>query len=155
METKQKDINIQTCSPSDPDGKQLLDELSSQLFEITGNDGRHSFAEDDVQLPGSVFLIARIDGEPVGCGAIRPISDEICEIKRMYARHNSKGIGARLLLGLEIFAIDYGYKKIWLETRKVNQRAVKFYLNHGYVVQENYGRYQGHDEAICFEKHIN
>ena len=149
------DINIHTCSPSDFDGKQLLDELSSQLFEITGNDGRHSFAEDDVHLPGSIFLIAKINGEPVGCGGIRPISGEVCEIKRMYARYSGRGIGARLLQSLEIFAIEYGYKKIWLETRKINQRAVKFYLNHGYVVQENFGKYYGNDEAICFEKHIN
>ena len=148
-------INIRPCSPSDPDGKQLLDELSSQLFEITGNDGCHSFAEDDVHLPGSIFLIAFMDNEPVGCGGIRPISDEICEIKRMYARYSGRGIGARVLRGLEIFAIDYGYKKIWLETRKVNQHAVRFYLNQGYVVRENYGKYQECKEAICFEKQIN
>ena len=148
-------VTIKNCSPSDPDGKQLLDELSSQLFEITGNDGRHSFAEDDVLLPGSIFKIAHMGDEPVGCGAIRPISDEICEIKRMYARYAGKGIGARILQALEVFANDYGYKEIWLETRKVNQGAVNFYLNHGYVVRENYGKYQGRDEAICFEKHIN
>ena len=150
-----KAIQIESCFPTDERAKQLLDELSSQLFEITGNDGRHSFAEDDVHLPGSIFVIATIDDEAVGCGGIRPITDEVCEVKRMYARYSGKGIGARLLLALEDFSIDYGYKQIWLETRKVNKHAVSFYLNQGYVVRENYGKYQGRDEAICFEKNIN
>lgn len=149
------DIQIKPCLPTDKTAKILLEELSRQLYEITGNDGRHSFAENDVLLPGSVFILAELDGEPVGCGAVRPISGEICEIKRMYARYAGKGIGAQVLQALEIFAIDYGYKEIWLETRKVNQKAVRFYLNNGYVVRENYGKYQGREEAICFGKHIN
>ena len=145
-------IVVKPCTPMDDFAIPLLNELSQQLFEITGNDGRQSFAEDDVLMPGSIFLVAEMDGHPVGCGAVRPVSTKVCEIKRMYARFPGMGIGAKILDALERFALDFGYEEIWLETRKVNQRAVNFYLTHGYTIRENYGKYIGREEAVCFQK---
>ena len=34
------------------------------------------------------------------------------------------------------------------------EEAVRFYLTHGYRVCENYGKYKGREEAICFEKEV-
>jgi ribosomal protein S18 acetylase RimI-like enzyme len=147
-------ISVQPCSPADKKAQSMSDELSQHLFEITGNDGRHSFAEDDVLVPGSLFLVAEMDGEPVGCGGLRPITEDVCEIKRMYAKTPGMGIGAKLLDALEEFALQYGYRQIWLETRKVNLQAVNFYLRRGYKIREKYGKYVGREEAVCFEKSI-
>jgi ribosomal protein S18 acetylase RimI-like enzyme len=62
------------------------------------------------------------------------------------------GIGKDILSFLEEQARKLGYKKLWLETRLVNEQAVSFYINNGYLKIENYGRYVGRPEAICFEK---
>jgi ribosomal protein S18 acetylase RimI-like enzyme len=59
-------------------------------------------------------------------------------------------VGAAVLAHLEAQAA--GYQALWLETRKVNSRAVAFYLKHGYVITPNYGKYVGRDEAVCFSK---
>ena len=48
----------------------------------------------------------------------------------------------------------FGYKAVWLETRRVNESAVRFYLEQGYQVRPNYGNYIGRSEAICFEKNF-
>jgi ribosomal protein S18 acetylase RimI-like enzyme len=45
-----------------------------------------------------------------------------------------------------------GYETLRLSTRLVNQTAVSFYERNGYRRIPNYGRYQGRDEAVCFEK---
>lgn len=145
---------IRKCSPGDEEVKPLLSALSDELFRITGNDGRASFAEDDMQVERSVFLVAVADGESVGCGGLRPLTDGVCEIKRMYARYQGQGIGSEILCRLEKYAQEYGYKEIWLETRKVNENAVKFYLRQGYRVRANYGKYVGRSEAVCFEKTV-
>ncbi len=145
---------IRECSPTDEDAKPLLAALSEELSRITGNDGRASFSDDDMQAARSAFLIALANDEPVGCGGLRPITDEVCEIKRMYAKYRGRGIGREILQRLESRAQDFGYKVIWLETRKVNENAVKFYLQQGYRVRSNYGKYIGRSEAICFEKVI-
>ena len=147
-------LTIRECSPADEDVKPLLVALSHELTQITGNDGRASFSDTDVQEVRSVFLVAVANGEPVGCGGLRLLTEDICEVKRMYAKHRGLGIGREILNSLERYAQDFGYEAIWLETRKVNENAVKFYLQQGYHVRSNYGKYIGRSEAICFEKRI-
>jgi N-acetylglutamate synthase-like GNAT family acetyltransferase len=143
---------IRECSPDDEEVKPLLSALSDELFRITGNDGRASFSEDEMHMERSVFLIAMANGEAVGCGGLRSVTDEVCEIKRMYAKYRGQGIGSTILHRLEGHARQYGYKEIWLETRKINQDAVQFYLQQGYQLRSNYGKYVGRSEAICFKK---
>jgi GNAT superfamily N-acetyltransferase len=93
-----------------------------------------------------------MEREAVGCGCIRPLSDGVCELKRMYSKYRDRGIGSRLLLALEERARRLGYGAIWLETRTVNERAVAFYTRSGYRVRANFGRCVGRDDAVCFEK---
>ena len=95
------------------------------------------------------------DGSPLGCGAIRPLGDGVCEIKRMFALPGSKGVGHAVLEALERRAIEAGFVEAWLETRRVNDHAVRFYLGHAYRLIESYGKYRGRDECICLGKRLN
>ena len=132
----------------------LIAELSTELRNITGNSGQGSFENSDMDNPRSVFVIARENEAAVGCGAFRELSSDTAEIKRMYARKKSSGIGIRILAYLEDRAKEFGYKKVVLETRRCNTKAVNFYLNNEYNVISNYGRYENVPEAICFEKEL-
>ncbi|AKJ30956.1 GNAT family N-acetyltransferase [Caldimonas brevitalea] len=149
-------IELVDSTPHHPDALSLLDELSAELRAITGSDGTARFRTGDLDHPRSVFLLARQDGRAVGCGALRPLEaagdPHVAEIKRMYARERGRGIGAAVLAALEARAHSFGYREIWLETRKVNLKAVGFYQRLGYRVRENYGPYVGRTEAVCFEK---
>lgn len=138
-----------------PDAQLLMQRLSATLLSITGDSGGRSFKPEDILQPASCFAIARDpDGTAVGCGAFRPLSAQIAELKRMYAVTSSRGTGSALLFFLESEARGCGYQQIWLETRRVNQRAVSFYLRHGYLPIENYGRYLGNPAAVCFGKRL-
>lgn len=147
-------LAIQECSPTDAEVQSLLQALSNELFRMTGNDGTASFSEDDIRVDRSVFVVATANGEAVGCGGLRPLTDEVCEVKRMYAKYPGQGIGSAILHTLEDYARKFDYKVIWLETRKINEKAVKFYLGQGYRQRNNYGKYIGRREAICFEKDL-
>jgi ribosomal protein S18 acetylase RimI-like enzyme len=70
----------------------------------------------------------------------------------MYARPGTRGVGTAILHHLENQALRAGYAEIWLETRRVNTRAVSFYVRHGYRQVPNFGRYVGRPEAICLGK---
>lgn len=133
--------------------KPLIDGLSNTLKSITGSDGRNSFSDWEPN-PRAVFVVALLGDEPVGCGALRPVNPETAEVKRMYAKYPGKGIGTEILTYLEEFAIQVGYKKIWLETRIVNQTACRFYSKSGYSQIPNYGQYTDRKECICFEKSL-
>ncbi len=146
-------MQIAACDPDSADGRVLLEELSATLAGITGSSGKASFSNDDARVPRSLFAVARAaDGALLGCGALRPLDGDVGEVKRMFARPGTQGVGSALLAYLEREAAGFGYRALWLETRRVNTRAVGFYLKHGYAEIPNYGKYIGRPEAICLGK---
>ncbi|RII35745.1 GNAT family N-acetyltransferase [Clostridium chromiireducens] len=148
-------MKIISKNPNGPDALSLMDELSNELEYITGNSGKSSFNLNDVCVPRSLFVVAYDENEePVGCGAIRPINENIAEVKRMYAKTRGLGVGTEILHHLEIQAKELGYSALWLETRLINKQAVLFYEKNGYHRIANYGKYIDNFEAICFEKNI-
>lgn len=148
-------LKLLTVDLEHAEARVLLDELSATLQAITGDSGRSSFAADDVRGPRSRFVVARDGaGVPVGCGALRPLQDGVAELKRMYARPGTQGVGASVLAHLESSARELGYRTVWLETRAANTRAVSFYERHGYRRIDNFGRYVGNAAAVCFGKEL-
>ncbi len=146
-------IMVGAENPASSDAQSLMNELSATLALITGDSGKASFDVADVQGERACFVIARDRmGIAVGCGAFRPLQDGVAEIKRMYARPSHAGVGRAVLAFLENEARSLGHRELWLETRLVNARAVRFYEKHGYRRRENFGKYVGNAEAVCFEK---
>ncbi|NHZ44077.1 GNAT family N-acetyltransferase [Massilia aquatica] len=148
-------IAISACDPDSFDARVLIEELSAALAAITGDSGKASFAADDARTARALFVVARGEaGQLLGCAALRALEGnaDVGEIKRMFARPGTKSAGAALLAHLERAAREFGYRALWLETRKVNTRAVAFYERHGYRTIPNYGKYVGREEAVCLGK---
>ena len=139
--------------PDSVDARLLIEALSNALTKITGSSGVSSFNAKDVREDRSRFVVARtVAGMPVGCGAFRPISAAVGEVKRMYAAPGTSGVGSAVLKHLEDEARSIGYSELWLETRRVNERALSFYHRKGYVYIPNFGKYAGNPEAVCLGK---
>lgn len=146
-------ITVEKSDPHSPDSHCLTEKLSAELATITGDSGKSNFTSDSMNEDRSLWVLARnIKGEAIGCGAIRPLTGNIAELKRMFSDRSSPGIGHALLTFLETAAKSMGYTELWLETRLVNHKAVHFYKENGYVRIENYGPYIGREEAVCFSK---
>jgi GNAT superfamily N-acetyltransferase len=148
-------IAVAAESPATADAAALMKELSATLALITGDSGEASFDVADVQGAAACFAVARDRmGIAVGCGAFRPLQDGVAEIKRMLARPGHVGVGHAVLAFLEDEARRLGYRELWLETRLINFRAVRFYEKNGYKKRENYGNYFHNSQAVCFEKQL-
>ncbi len=146
-------ITVEKSDPFSPDSCSLIEKLSAELAAITGDSGKSNFTIDSMDGDRSLWVLARNEkGDATGCGAIRPLTENIAELKRMFSDRSAPGVGKALLNFLETSAKNMGYTEIWLETRHVNHQAVNFYKNNGYVLIENYGPYIGRDEAVCFSK---
>lgn len=84
---------------------------------------RWAFDQELAELPGAYappdgrLLMAVEDGENVGCVALRPSGDRLCELTRLYVRpaHRKKGIGRRLAETIIEEARSIGYEKLRLE----------------------------------------
>jgi putative acetyltransferase len=101
--------------------EQLLREYASSLgFPLAFQDFDRELAE----LPGAyapprgALLVARIDGEAVGCVALRPLDVETGEMKRLYVRPGHRGLGLGRLLATAIVdeARRRGYRRLRLDT---------------------------------------
>ena len=147
-------VNVRKVSIMSSDAAQLIQELSEELKRITGSSGRSSFQLNAMENQRAAFFIAYIDDEAVGCGAIQEYTSDIAEIKRMYSRKSGSGIGKAIIVALENEAKRLKYNSIILETRKMNRTAVSFYMNNKYKVCDNYEKYIGRNETICFFKKI-
>ena len=148
-------LKLELADPDSLEARALIAELSAALGAITGNSGASTFNADDVRGPRAAYVLARgADGTALGCGALRPLTAQVAELKRMFARPGSAA-GAALLAMLEQRAVALGYREVWLETRHVNTRAVGFYQRHGYQRIDNYGGYIGRAECACLGKMLD
>lgn len=84
--------------------------------------------------PRGVIYIATVDGEDVGIGALRPLSDDRCEMKRVFVRDGARGagIGKRIIDLLIARATDIGYASIVLDTLPKLETARGIYRSLGF-----------------------
>ena len=85
-------------------------------------------------LPYGRFYLARIDGEIIGCIAMRRLNDKECELKRLYVRPpwRRQGIAARLVERILSDARSVGYERILLDTLPGLTVAISMYRGMGF-----------------------
>ncbi len=111
-----------------------LHELDAR-FE-TGFDAARSVSADphEFQPPQGVFLLAWLDGVPIGCGGLKTAGDRTGEIKRMWVAPEVRGLGVaqRLLDALEGRAHAFALERVRLDTSRTLVEARALYARNGY-----------------------
>jgi ribosomal protein S18 acetylase RimI-like enzyme len=93
--------------------------------------------------PEGQTLLARRDGEVVGCGAYRRRSDDYCEMKRLFVpdRFRGLGLGRTLSAALIAAAKEDGFKLMRLDTAAQMREAVALYEGIGFRRCAPYNEY--------------
>ena len=137
-----------------PDAGMLLSELNDTLVGILGHNGTAHVSLSDFSGEKAFFLVGYDDGTPVCCAGVRRMDSATGEVKRVYARKNHKGIGAKLMEAVEEQARSVGYERLVLECREGNGHAIEFYKKVGYTVCDKYPPYWDEADAVCLEKSL-
>jgi GNAT superfamily N-acetyltransferase len=88
--------------------------------------------------PGGALLVALLDGQPAGCGALRPLRDvdypNACEMKRLYVPRAFRrfGLGRLLAQRLIDLARQAGYSTLLLDTLDDMEAARSLYTSLGF-----------------------
>jgi GNAT superfamily N-acetyltransferase len=105
-------------------------------FESGFDPGRSISADaDELMEPAGLLLLARLRGEPIGCGALKLHGRRPAEIKRMWVSPTARGLGVgrRILVALEQHARQRGVVRVRLETNKTLHEAMSLYHAAGYA----------------------
>jgi ribosomal protein S18 acetylase RimI-like enzyme len=88
-----------------------------------------------VYLDGGDFIVGIHASAIVAMGALRRVTGELGEIKRVGVEpgYQGRGIGRALLAIMEARAAELGFNTISLDTTEKQPIAQRFYRNHGYV----------------------
>ena len=88
--------------------------------------------------PEGRVLLADRDREIVGCIALRKVTTEICEMKRLYVRPSSRGdhLGHDLVRHLIEDARTMGYREMRLDVQEKSISARKLYASFGFSAAE-------------------
>src|SRR5436190_4437125 len=143
---------VRTTSENE-DFRSLVNGLDRELAIRDGDD--HAFYSQFNKLDSIKHaVVAYLDKEAVGCGAIRPFDDDSVEVKRMFVppEHRGSGIAKEILKALESWAVELSFKRCILETGLKQPEAIALYTKSGYNSIPNYGQYQGMYNSVCFEK---
>ena len=144
----------------DPTARALERALNEEISARYGSDTPEE-PHDAAQFsaPTGAFVVAWLevaggDEVAVGCGGLRRIDDDRCELKRMYVTPEARGRGiARMVLEhLEDEAATLGYSAMWLETGMEQPEAIALYESSGYERAENFGRYKDEPKVRSFAK---
>lgn len=147
-----------TCTRTDASNQHfqlLVTELDADLAIRDGAD--HTFYAQFNSIEAIQYAIVAYDNEvPIGCGAIKPYTENCMEVKRMYvvANKRGQGIAATILQALETWAIESGCKTCILETGQKQPEAIALYTKANYKIIPNYGQYAMVENSICFEKKL-
>jgi DNA-binding MarR family transcriptional regulator len=132
-------VTVKPVDPTHADARRCIEAYFAELDRRseTGFDPGAGISAEPHELrpPAGVLLLAYLDEEPVGCGALKNHEDAPSEIKRMWVADavRGMGIGRRLLGELEARALAGGADTVRLETNRSLTEAIRMYRKAGYA----------------------
>jgi putative acetyltransferase len=129
--------------------KRVIIAVCNEIWQLPEEVIRHYDAMsdlDDVQSHyfdnKGTFLVLIDEERVVGSGAIRRLSDDICELKRMWflKDYRGRGLGTKMAQMLLDFARITDYKKVRLDTidEQKQAQALELYQRLGFYFIDRY-----------------
>ena len=151
-------VEIAAEAPDSADARRCLSEYFRELgarFEGGFHHEKEGLADAaEIAPPAGVFVLARLDGQAVGCGGLKCIDEATGEIKRVWTAPKARGVGIarRMLRTLEAAARDMGFNRLRLDTNRALKEAHALYRKEGFreIARFNDNPYADH----WFEKRL-
>ncbi|MGN9777816.1 GNAT family N-acetyltransferase [Micromonospora sp. H33] len=150
-----QNLEIHAARFDAPESQALIRAALADLGQRYGGTGDDTPVDaTEFEPPAGTFVVALLDGRPVGCGGWRSHGEEgdTAELKRMYVAPEARGRGVAraVLAAVERSAREQGRKRIVLECGDKQPEAIALYTSSGYERIPNFGFYKDAPGCISF-----
>ena len=152
----EREVAIDPETPRQPDVARLIGELDAYFARLYPPESNHLLDIEALCAPAIRFFVARLDGEALGCGALRVDPAGYGEVKRMYVVPAARGrkLGRSILLRIEREARASGLACLRLETGIHQSEALALYRSAGYRERGPFGDYRPDSLSIFMERDL-
>jgi GNAT superfamily N-acetyltransferase len=140
-------IEVRVASASDVPAvtalvAEVLGEFGLEFGQGSPTDAELYDLPDSYAVNGGSFWVAVRDGELLGTCGMFPVAPGTYELRKMYLRGASRGLGiGKQLLGVAIeWTRAQGATRIVLDTTDQMKQAIAFYEAHGFVRDDSQKR---------------
>jgi len=149
-------VRVDRESPRQPDIERLVEELDTYLGSLYPAESNHLLDIESLAQPDVRFLVARRDGEALGCIALRVDPAGWGEVKRLYVspRARGLGLGRRLLSALEAEAQEERLSLLRLETGIHQPEALGLFRAAGFREIPAFAPYAPDPLSVFMEKRL-
>ena len=146
-------LSIEPGDIAAADVRELIALLDAHLSALYPPESNHGLSLAGLQAPEIRFVVARLSGEAVGCGALR-LDAGFAELKRMYVvpEARRRGVAWRLLGRLEALAAGNGRSLVRLETGVAQAEAIALYERAGFRRVPPFPPYRPDPLSLFMEK---
>lgn len=115
-------------------------ELAIRLEDGFDPANGNNLTVEEMTPPDGYLLLARLDGRPIGCGALKRLEAKEGEVKRVWTSPEARGLGvaSRMMDSLEHLARDVGFRTVKLDTNRTLTEAQAMYRKRGYRTIKRY-----------------
>jgi putative acetyltransferase len=150
------ELEYKRATPVHEDFKLLVKHLDEDLGNRYGK-AQAGYEAHNIIDSRAYVVLGYEAHKPVACGCFRPMHEEgVVEIKRMFTMHpyRGNGLAKKILLELERWAKENGFKTARLETGINQPEAIAVYKKSGYSLIDNYGPYVDNPNSVCMQKSL-
>jgi putative acetyltransferase len=147
-------IEIAVEDPAQAEVAPLLQASDAYMASLYPAESNHMLDVASLRQPQVTFLVARVDGKALGCGAVVDSGEGWAEVKRMFVAPAARGLrlGRRILDEIEAIAARRGARALRLETGGLQPEAIGLYRSAGFVEIGPFGDYRADPLSIFMEK---
>lgn len=153
------ELDIRVVRYDAPVAQQLVAGALAELATRYGGGGDETpVAASEFDPPAGAFLVAFLDGNPVGCAGWRTYGDtgDIAELKRMYvaSTERGRGVARAVLAAVERSAREHGRRRLILECGARQPEAIALYQANGYQRIPDFGFYRNEPDVRSFGRSL-
>jgi len=137
---------ISTDDPRADDLRELLERHLAFARATTAPEDVYALDVSGLVDPAVTFFSYRVEGRPLGVGALKRIDDEHAEIKSMHTAEEARGQGVARALVDHLIAVarERGYRRVSIETGSgpAFAPARALYASANFQLCEAFGEYR-------------